>query len=100
MLTLLAQADSAPTGGWQAIQDNGGLSLSITGMLIVFVALTLISLFIAMLPKVLDLLEPVLPRPHHPAVRSPDEQLPADEEKIVAAIGYVLRSEMQKAGSK
>ncbi len=86
------------TGGFQAISDGNGISISITGMLIVFVALSLISLFLRLLPSVLEKLEPILPRlESHTQPPTAAEQLPADKEKIIAAIGYVLHLEMEKS---
>jgi len=84
--------------GFQAISEGQGVSISVTGMLIVFSALAIISLFIRLLPVMLSLLGPILPNlePHaQPATVA--EQMPSDREKIVAAIGYVLHSELQKA---
>ena len=41
----------------QRIPDHGGILLSVVGMLVVFVGLTLVSLFIAGFPAVLDKLD-------------------------------------------
>jgi len=98
----------AQTTGFEAISAGEGLSIAATGMLIVFFALVIISLFIRLLPIVLDMLEPILPRLESHAhssgvaasgVAAPSvaEQLPIDKEKIVAAIGFVLHLEMEKA---
>ena len=91
----------AQSSGFQAISRGNGVSIAITGMLIVFVALTVISLFIRMLPEILAWLGPILPKlePHgHPPTVA--EQLPLDNERIVAAIGYVLHREMEKAAGR
>lgn len=75
--------------------------LSLVGIVAVFVVLSLIAVAIGMLPKLLDAFDPWLPKLHgelHAA--SPPglgEALPAREERIVAAIGYVLHQEMLKA---
>ncbi len=84
---LVAQAS-----GLQGIAEAHGFSIAITGMLIVFVALSLITLCVAKLPVVLEALDPWLPElePHGPP--TPAEQLPRDEEQIVAAIGYALHN--------
>ena len=79
------------------VSDGNAIAISITGMLIVFVALALITVFIGTLPRLLTALDPYLPAVqvhHHEAV--PAESLPIDEERIVAAIGAVLHHEMQK----
>ena len=90
----------AQASGMENIVSNNGISIAIAGMIIVFSALTIISLFIAFLPKLLDVLDPYLPKVQHshaaPAVQ---ESLPSDEEQIVAAIGFVLHSEIRKSGS-
>lgn len=84
--------------GFQAISEGNGFSIAVTGMLIVFFALTLISIFLRLLPVVLDKLEPILPRlESHTQPPTAAEQMPTDEESIIAAIGYVLHLEMEKA---
>jgi len=91
---LLAQAT-----GLQAIRDANGFGIAITGMLIVFTALSIISLFIRFLPILLEYLDPYLPQvtTHHaPSVA---ERMPSEDQRIVAAIGYVLHEEMKKAAT-
>ncbi len=62
------------------------------GIAIVFAALLLISFFIAVLPLVLKLLTRVLP-----AVGADSADSYAIDERVVAAIGYVLRQrELEK----
>jgi Na+-transporting methylmalonyl-CoA/oxaloacetate decarboxylase gamma subunit len=99
---LLAQtAGDTPARGWEAIVKENGIGISITGMLIVFAALIIISVFIALVPKLLDVLDPILPKGHtHVAPPSPEEQTPLDHEKVVAAIGLVLHTELQKITGK
>ena len=99
--SLLLLADNATSGGWQAIVDGKGISLALTGMLIVFVALMLVSGFIASVPKILEVLDPILPSASgHHAQPTPAEQVPLDQEKVIAAIGMVLHTEMQKAAQQ
>jgi len=87
-----------PPFRWANVSEGNAIAIAITGMLIVFTALTLISVFIAALPKILSAIEPYLPtaEDHHDAPTAA-ESLPTDEEKIVAAIGHVLHAEMQHA---
>ncbi len=86
--------------GWHNVVEGDGIAIAITGMLIVFVALVLIAGAIAALPKILAVLDPILPvADHHHHAPTPSERVPADEEKVVAAIGMVLHTEMQKASS-
>lgn len=92
-LTLLAQ-----TRGMEAISEGNGIGISITGMAIVFFALTIISLFIRLLPEMLKVMEPILPRlESHTQPPTSAEQTSADHERIIAAIGYVLHMESQRA---
>jgi hypothetical protein len=95
---VLAVETSRPTPfQWSNVEDGNGIAIAITGMLIVSVALILISGAIAALPHILAVLDPYLPAAEHHHAPTPTERLPADEEKIVAAIGMVLHSEIQKA---
>ena len=81
---------------WANVSESNAIAIAITGMLIVFTALTLITVFIAALPRILTAIEPYLPamEDHHHAPTTA-ESLPIDEGKIVAAIGHVLHTEMQ-----
>jgi Na+-transporting methylmalonyl-CoA/oxaloacetate decarboxylase gamma subunit len=88
----------AESSGFQAISEGQGVTIAVTGMLIVFFALAFISLFLRLLPVVLGWMEPILPRlESHAQPPTPAERLPAENERLVAAIGYVLRMEMEKA---
>ncbi len=88
----------AEVAGFQAISEGAGVSIAVTGMLIVFFALVIISLFIGLLPVVLTGLGPILPRlESHSQPPSAAERTPADDEKLVAAIGFVLRMEIEQA---
>ena len=99
--TLTTTLTFAQTTGFQAITEGKGVSIAITGMLIVFFALAIISLFIRLLPVILGILEPILPRlESHAQPPTPAERLPADKQRMVAAIGYVLRMEIEKASQK
>lgn len=86
MIVLINSADSAR-----------GVSIAITGLVIVFVALILISLFIASLPRILELVSRVWPEVEEPHARpSRPEGLSPDEASIIAAIGFVLHTELQR----
>jgi len=74
-----------------------GLSIAATGMLIVMLALTFISLFIAALPRILAAVAKVYPEPvERHAKRTHPEGSVADDEAVLAAIGFVLHTEFQK----
>jgi oxaloacetate decarboxylase gamma subunit len=97
---LNTQAERIPqTTGLEAIHTGEGFSIAITGMLIVFFALAIISLFIRLLPVVLAWLEPILPKleSHAATERVPVHSPQGDQAKLAAAIGYVLHTEMSKA---
>ena len=82
--------------GIQNIIDGQGVAIAITGMLIVFAALAIISLFIALLPKMLVLLAKALPEEHHHA--APHEKQSLDEKALLAAIGFGLYRTRVKNG--
>ncbi|MBX3436304.1 MAG: OadG family protein [Planctomycetaceae bacterium] len=80
--------------GLENITRAGGFGLALTGMTIVFIALVLVSLFIAGLPRLLPLVNSLLPEleGHHgvtPAA-STSAASAAVEEELIAAIGYAL----------
>jgi hypothetical protein len=90
-----------------ASTDPGPVAIAIAGMSIVAIALSFISLFIATLPRALELLERFLPEAEdRHAKRMPTESSHPDDEAITAAIGFVLYTEIQnqltreRAGSK
>ncbi len=98
---LVAQTAESTPFRWSNVSENRGLGLSLVGMSVVFLSLSLIALFIAALPKVLDVLDPWLPKlygeSHAASPPTPAEASPAREKQVVAAIGYVLHQELQKA---
>jgi Na+-transporting methylmalonyl-CoA/oxaloacetate decarboxylase gamma subunit len=83
---------------FQNVIDADGISIAVMGMLIVFVALALVSLFIASLPRILEALNDYLPAEHahhggHAAAAADDVD---DDEPIIAALGFVLHQELHK----
>jgi Na+-transporting methylmalonyl-CoA/oxaloacetate decarboxylase gamma subunit len=80
------------------IADGQGVGISITGMLIVFVALTVLAIFITILPHVLRKLEPYLPTVDEMHAL-PDREAPAANEQLAVAIGYALFKQ-QTSGKK
>jgi oxaloacetate decarboxylase gamma subunit len=82
--------------GIRNITEFEGLGISITGISIVFAALILISLFITSLPRVLAMLESVLPpEVDHHAAAAPAARK-NDDESVVAAIGFALHDRHRK----
>lgn len=76
--------------GIQNIVVGQGIKIAISGMIIVFAALTLISFFIYYLPKILGIFTHLLPpeeAPHNLSVH-----FAALEDEAIAAIGFVLHN--------
>ena len=80
---------------FQNVIDNQGISIAITGMLIVFVALCLISLFISILPRIVSALNNRFPEPAEAATVSS-----STDPAIVAAIGLALHRRSQATGGR
>lgn len=84
-----------PAQEWSLLN---GIWLSVTGMLIVFSALILVSLFIAWLPRGLGWINEIFPETpdhhHHP----PQSRKPPDaiDEELVVAIAAVLDARRRK----
>jgi oxaloacetate decarboxylase gamma subunit len=73
--------------GWENVTRADGLALALTGMLVVFTALALVSGFIALLPRALARLEARFPR-----------SLPAEHARVtVAPAGGSLSADEQAA---
>ena len=69
-----------------------GLDLAFVGMSIVFTALVLVSIFIAVLPKILAAIHPYIPPAQlHTQSHSRETDAPA----IAAAIGFALHARRQ-----
>lgn len=87
---------------WQNVIDGGGIDITVTGMLIVFLGLLFISFFIASLPHALKLVDNLTAK-RKPAVfqsqnerksSNPDEQ----EAIITSVIATVIHAELEKSG--
>lgn len=76
------------------ISDNNGLGVAITGMLVVFAALAFISLAIALLPRLLEVVEEFFPSPKAPepapSRAAKQKATSPDDAVLVAAIGLAL----------
>ena len=82
---------------YQNVVDGQGMELAMAGMLIVFVVLALISLFIALLPRILSVVARRYPEEAGYRVAGSGDETTGEGE-ILAAIGYVLHSRAQKSG--
>ena len=69
-----------------------GLDLAFVGMSIVFTALVLVSVFIAVLPRILAAINPYIP-PAQLHTQSQDKE--TDAAAIAAAIGFALHTRRQ-----
>lgn len=80
-----------------ASDGSRGIAIAIAGMSIVAIALSLITLFIATLPRILAALETYLPDVDdvRSGTISPESDQPEDD-AVTAAIGFVLHTELQK----
>lgn len=80
---------------WQNVIDGNGIGITITGMLIVFSGLLLISLFIAALPRVLALKDGKPEIAKQPElVAEPGE---SSDGEIMAVIALVLHIETERS---
>ncbi|MBI9109820.1 OadG family protein [Maridesulfovibrio ferrireducens] len=78
---------------WQHVVNGDGVALSITGMSIVFVALMLVSLYIAMLPRLAGFFNKIIPpAAHHCGVEAPPPSGPAEAEIVAAAVAYLHKN--------
>jgi Na+-transporting methylmalonyl-CoA/oxaloacetate decarboxylase gamma subunit len=68
--------------GLARVLEGEALAISVTGMVIVFSALTFISIFIATLPHILSLVARVFP--------DESTKSAADDDRVVIAIGAAL----------
>ena len=75
-----------------------GIAIAVTGMVIVFAALLLVTAFITVLPRMLNVFAQVVPEVQHlhaPQSPSPSPDLLPDD-AVVAAIGFVLHTKIQR----
>jgi Na+-transporting methylmalonyl-CoA/oxaloacetate decarboxylase gamma subunit len=90
---VLAQAEATDANA--AIGE--GMTIAAVGIVIVFSALMLITLFIASLPRILRVVNHVWPEAGdgHRESGHPESQT-ADDSDVLAAIGFVLHTEFQR----
>lgn len=75
---------------------NKAALIAATGLLIVFAALLLIALFIAALPKLLAAVSAHFPERQHKATADDPSRSLIPDEAVLAAIGFVLHTEVTK----
>lgn len=94
---FFAESATQTVSGFRNVTEQNGVSISLTGMLIVFIALSLISLVLAVLPHVVDKLNNFFPPARmHNAPAKAEAGAQAEEDTIMAAIGFVLHTQMTR----
>lgn len=76
---------------YQNILDGQGFEMAFAGMTIVFVALSMVSIFIALLPRILVVVNQYIPEGHAHATANPKPAAADAEEAAVAAVAYAVR---------
>ncbi|WP_432735145.1 OadG family protein [Maridesulfovibrio sp. FT414] len=83
---------------WDNVVAGNGVALSLTGMSIVFVALVLVSCYIALLPKIVALCNKIIPpsaHHHGPVAKAPAPTIksgPSEAEIVAAAVAYLHKN--------
>lgn len=83
---------------WDNVVAGNGVALSVTGMSIVFIALIMISVYIALLPKIAAVLNKIIPpAAHHsgPVANAPAPEIktaPSEAEVVAAAVAYLHKN--------
>lgn len=79
--------------GWENVAQYDGVSIAITGILVVFAVLSVISGFIALLPRLLARLNTVLPESperHGTSQAAASGNVESQDAAVAAAIGYAM----------
>ncbi len=85
------------SGGMQPLFEDYGIPLAVMGILVVFAALTLVSVFINYLPRIMNVLDHLHPEKHesHAPVaskRKDQEEIPEEEVAVIAAAIAMMMS--------
>ncbi|WP_027180240.1 OadG family protein [Maridesulfovibrio bastinii] len=76
--------------------NNGGISLALSGMAIVFVALALVSCYIALIPKIAGFCNKIVPPTVHREAPKPASRAVQDNqteaEIVAAAVAYLQKN--------
>ena len=85
---------------FQSLMDSDGIVIAVTGLMIVFVALAMVSLFIKVLPNILNVVSLWVPECESPHGHSADSIEPdvhsEDDDEVLAAIGFGLKNRLSK----
>lgn len=87
--------------GWDNLFVNGlnFVSFSIMGMLIVFTGLTVISIYIVLLPKILDIPNLLVAKKEAKKEKAEDKSHPEQDPELLLAITVALHIDQTKDGS-
>jgi Na+-transporting methylmalonyl-CoA/oxaloacetate decarboxylase gamma subunit len=78
------------------VMQANGLGIAAVGMTVVFVALSLITGFIAILPHLLNALSGIFPEPPVVAVQTAAGGSAADDAPLLAAIAVALQHDLEQ----
>jgi Na+-transporting methylmalonyl-CoA/oxaloacetate decarboxylase gamma subunit len=86
---------------WANLFENGHnfISFSIMGILIVFSGLSIISIYIVLLPKILDLPKRLKAKKEIKKEKAETESLPAQDQELLLAITVALHLDQTNNGS-
>jgi Na+-transporting methylmalonyl-CoA/oxaloacetate decarboxylase gamma subunit len=91
---FFAETATKAVSGFRNIKEQNGVNISITGMLIVFVVLSLISVLLTALPHVVAKLDEIFPPVQHHTPLEARASSNNEEETALAAIGFVLHTQV------
>ena len=73
-----------------------GIAIAMTGMVIVFAALVLVTLFISVLPGLVAISQKIVPEVQDRHVPEADSRTLSPNHSVVAAIGFALHTRIQQ----
>ncbi|MDP6118544.1 MAG: OadG family protein [Planctomycetota bacterium] len=92
---FFAESATQAISGFRNVSEQNGISISIVGMLLVFIVLSLITALLTALPHVVEKLNEIYPpsQEHHAPVQTSAND---EEDAVLAAIGFVLHTQMAR----
>jgi Na+-transporting methylmalonyl-CoA/oxaloacetate decarboxylase gamma subunit len=79
-----------------AEQARRAVEIAAVGMLMVFAALTLLVVFLTLLPRILAVIGTVWPETSDDHGAPDPDQFPDEEDEVLAGIGFVLHAEFRE----
>lgn len=86
---------SGPRHGWHNVINANGITITIVGMLLVFISQTIISLIIGSTPYLLKIIERYFPEPEEEFSKNGVKKV--SETEVVAAISAALCHNMKSS---